>query len=213
MRRTRSSHTWLREHVSDPYVQRARAEGYRSRAAYKLIEIDDRDHLVHPGDYIVDLGASPGGWSQVAAERLQSRGAVIALDVLPMEPLPGVIFLRGDFAQPAVLAQLEDLLAGQQPALVLSDLSPNLSGIAARDQARSLYLGELALAFASRWLKPGGAFLVKVFQGDGSDRFMRQARASFATVCVRKPGASRDRSPEIYLLARNPIPRNRVKET
>ncbi|MBN8454690.1 SAM-dependent methyltransferase [Accumulibacter sp.] len=202
MKRSRSSNAWLREHVSDSYVQRARAEGYRSRAAYKLLQIDDRDHLLRPGDLVVDLGASPGGWSQVVAKRQQGRGRVIAVDMLAMEPLPGVVFLPGDFRQQAVLDRLQELLQEQRPGLVLSDMSPNISGISLCDQAQGMHLSELALDFARQWLQPDGSLLVKVFQGLGFDDFLVQMRQSFRLVCLRKPDASRDRSPEVYLLGR-----------
>ncbi|MBO3704900.1 MAG: 23S rRNA methyltransferase [Candidatus Accumulibacter sp.] len=202
MKRSRSSNAWLREHVSDSYVQRARAEGYRSRAAYKLLQIDDRDHLLRPGDLVVDLGASPGGWSQVVAKRQQGRGRVIAVDMLAMEPLPGVVFLPGDFRQQEVLDRLQELLQEQRPGLVLSDMSPNISGISLCDQAQGMHLSELALDFARQWLQPDGSLLVKVFQGLGFDDFLVQMRQSFRLVCLRKPDASRDRSPEVYLLGR-----------
>ncbi len=202
MNRSASSNKWLREHVSDAYVQRARAEGYRSRAAYKLMAIDDTDHLLRSGDVIVDLGASPGGWSQVAARRLQGGGRVIAVDLLEMEPLRGVTFLQGDFREPDVIGRLETILAGKKVGLVLSDMSPNISGIAVCDQARGMHLAELALEFACKWLKPEGAFLVKVFQGHGFDDFLAAMRKTFKSVASRKPAASRDRSPEIYLLGK-----------
>ncbi|TLD43809.1 MAG: Ribosomal RNA large subunit methyltransferase E [Accumulibacter sp.] len=202
MKRSRSSNAWLREHVSDSYVQRARAEGYRSRAAYKLLQIDDRDHLLRPGDVVVDLGASPGGWSQVVAKRQQGRGRVIAVDMLAMEPLPGVVFLPGDFRQQEVLDRLQELLQEQRPGLVLSDMSPNISGISLCDQAQGMHLSELALDFARQWLQPDGCLLVKVFQGQGFDDFLVQMRLNFRLVCLRKPDASRDRSPEVYLLGR-----------
>jgi 23S rRNA (uridine2552-2'-O)-methyltransferase len=202
MNRRRSSNAWLREHVTDPYVQRAKAEGYRSRAAYKLLEIDDRDRLICPGEVVVDLGASPGGWSQVAARRMGGRGRIIALDLLPMEPLSGVVFLSGDFREAGVLQRLENILAGDRPALVLSDMSPNISGITLCDQARGSHLAELALDFARQWLKPDGALLVKVFQGHGFNDFSLAMRQTFKLVSSRKPAASRDRSPEVYLLGK-----------
>lgn len=185
------------EHVTDPYVQRAQKEGYRSRAAYKLLEIDERDHLLRRGTVVVDLGATPGGWSQVAA----TKGCkVIALDLLPLQPVPGVEFIQGDFREDAVLAQLEARLGGEPVALVISDMAPNISGIGVADQARAMHLAELALDFASNHLEPGGAFLVKVFQGAGFEDFMRLMRSRFARVVTRKPKASRDRSSEVYLL-------------
>ncbi len=197
MKRSKTSKQWMTEHVTDPFVQRAQKEGYRSRAAYKLLEIAERDHLLKPGTVVVDLGATPGGWSQVAA----ARGCrVIALDLLPLQPLPGITFIQGDFREDAVLAELEASLGGQPVDLVISDMAPNISGIAMADQARAMDLAELALDFASNHLKPGGAFLVKVFHGAGFENFMREMRSRFAKVVARKPKASRDRSSEQYLL-------------
>ncbi len=197
MKRSKTSKQWMMEHVTDPYVQRAQKEGYRSRAAYKLLEIDERDHLLRRGTVVVDLGATPGGWSQVAA----AKGCkVIALDLLPLQPVPGVEFIQGDFREDAVLAQLEARLGGEPVALVISDMAPNISGIGVADQARAMHLAELALDFASNHLEPGGAFLVKVFQGAGFEDFMRLMRSRFARVATRKPKASRDRSSEVYLL-------------
>ncbi len=194
----------MQRHVADPYVQRARALGYRSRAAFKLLEIDARDRLFAAGQTVVDLGAAPGGWSQVAAEKAGPGGRVVAIDVLDMAPLPGVTFLRGDFTAPAVLGALEAALGGQPADLVLSDLSPNLSGVAATDQARSTALAERAVEFAAAHLKPGGALLVKTFQGAGFPALLRQLRARFERVAARKPGASRSRSSEMYVVARGP---------
>ena len=202
MKRTRTSNAWLREHVNDTYVQRAKAEGYRSRASFKLMEIDDRDHLIRTGETVVDLGATPGGWSQVAARRMRGKGRVIALDLLELDPLPGVDFIQGDFRDPGILLQLEMMLAGQQVGLVLSDMAPNMSGIVISDQARVMHLAELGLEFSRNWLKPDGAFLVKVFQGHGFDDFVREMRQVFRSVSTRKPDASRDRSAELYLLGR-----------
>ena len=202
MKRTRTSNAWLREHVNDTYVQRARAEGYRSRASFKLMEIDDRDHLIRSGEVVVDLGATPGGWSQVAAKRMCGKGRVIALDLLEMDPLHGVDFVQGDFREEIVLQQLETMLAGAKVGLVLSDMAPNMSGILLSDQARVMHLAELGLEFARNWLKPEGAFLVKVFQGYGFDDFVREMRLVFKTVSSRKPDASRDRSAEVYLLGK-----------
>ncbi|MBS1228702.1 MAG: ribosomal methyltransferase RrmJ/FtsJ [Proteobacteria bacterium] len=202
MKRTRTSNAWLREHVNDPYVQRAKAEGYRSRASFKLMEIDDRDHLIRSGEAVVDLGATPGGWSQVAAKRMQGKGRVIALDLLEMDPLHGVEFIQGDFREDEVLAELEKALAGQKVGLVLSDMAPNMSGILLSDQARVMHLAELGLEFSRNWLKPDGAFLVKVFQGYGFEDFVREMRLVFTTVSSRKPDASRDRSAEVYLLGK-----------
>ena len=202
MKRTRTSNAWLREHVNDTYVQQAKAQGYRSRASFKLMEIDDRDHLIRSGETVVDLGATPGGWSQVAAKRLQGKGHVIALDLLEMDPLHGVAFIQGDFREQDVLDQLEKMLAGEKVGLVLSDMAPNMSGIVLSDQARVMHLAELGLEFSRNWLKPEGAFLVKVFQGYGFEDFVRAMRDVFRTVSTRKPDASRDRSAEVYLLGR-----------
>lgn len=206
MKPTRTSRAWMREHVNDPYVQRARREGYRSRASYKLLEIDERDRLLRAGAAVVDLGAAPGGWSQVARQKLGRQGSVHAIDILPMEPLAGVDFIQGDFTS----AQVRDaLLAGLPPGgadLVLSDLAPNMSGVELNDQARVMELAGYALEFAMLTLKPEGGFLVKVFMGEDFDRFVRDMRAAFSTLATRKPAASRGRSPEVYLLGRNPRP-------
>ena len=202
MARTKTSKAWLYEHVNDPYVQKAKAEGWRSRASFKLMEIDDRDRLIRPGEVVVDLGAAPGGWSQVAAERLKGRGRVIALDLLEMAAIPGVDFFQGDFRDDAILARLEEKLDGDRVGLVLSDMAPNISGIPVSDQARMMHLAELGLEFSREWLKPEGAFLVKVFQGYGYDDFVAQMRQIFRSVSVRKPDASRDRSAEVYLLGK-----------
>ncbi len=203
MARSKSSARWLREHFTDEYVKRAQAEGYRSRAAYKLLEIHEKDRLLWPGLTVVDLGATPGGWSQLAARLVGGQGTVIALDILPMEPLPSVDFIEGDFREAAVLERLLNALNGRPVDLVISDMAPNTSGIKAVDQPRGMYLAELALDFARRCLRPGGDFLTKAFQGEGFDGFLRELRAVFATVAIRKPRASRARSAEQYLLARN----------
>lgn len=208
MSRSNSSKAWLQEHVADPYVRRAKAQGYRSRAAFKLLEIDAKDHLLKPGMIVVDLGAVPGGWSQVATRRVRALtdqagpGCVVALDVLDLEPIAGVEFIKGDFCEAATLAKLDDALAARQVDLVLSDLSPNISGIAISDQARSLNLAELAVEFASQRLRNGGALLVKVFQGGGVEALRESMRTLFGSVVVRKPRASRGRSAELYLLGR-----------
>jgi 23S rRNA (uridine2552-2'-O)-methyltransferase len=193
----------MHEHVTDPYVQQARAEGYRSRASYKLMEIDDRDCLIRPGGTVVDLGAAPGGWSQVAAQRMKGNGRVLALDLLEMDGLTGVQFIQGDFREEGVLHQLEALLHGERVGLVLSDMAPNISGVSISDQARTLHLAELGLDFCRRWLKPEGAFLVKVFQGHGYDDFVREMKSVFKSVATRKPEASRNRSAEVYLLGKS----------
>lgn len=192
----------MMEHVNDHYVQMAQKDGYRSRAAYKLKEIDDKDRLLFPGAVVADLGAAPGSWSQVARERVGPKGVVLALDILPMEPLAGVEFLQGDFREEAVLKALEDRLEGRKLDIVISDLAPNISGMSVIDQARAFHLTELALDFAVQHLKTGGHFLVKVFQGSDFNQYMAQMRTAFAQVLTRKPKASRDRSSEIYLLGK-----------
>ena len=201
MPRSKSSTRWLQEHFSDPYVKRAQAEGWRSRAVFKLEELLDRDRLLKPGMVIVDLGAAPGGWSQVARARLGDKGRVVALDILPMQGIGGVEFIHGDFREEAVLEQLERTLDGAAVDLVLSDMAPNLSGMAAVDQPRSMHLVELAEEFAAAHLRSGGAFLTKVFQGEGFDDFVRRLRVGYERVSIRKPKASRARSPEVYALA------------
>ena len=193
---------WVQEHVADRYVKRARAEGMRSRAAYKLGEIAERDGLLKAGMVVVDLGAAPGGWSQVVAGRVGARGRVIALDALEMRGLPGVIFIRGDFHDVKAVEELERALGGEKVDLVLSDMAPNLSGIAVSDQARAMELAELALDFALKHLKPKGNFLVKTFQGTGFESFLKTLRSHFSSVAVRKPDASRSRSSEVYLVGK-----------
>jgi 23S rRNA (uridine2552-2'-O)-methyltransferase len=200
MKRTRTSKAWMQEHVNDEFVRRASKEGYRSRAAYKLMEIDDRDQLIRPGMTVVDLGAAPGSWSQVTMQRLKNNGRVIALDLLEMQPIPGVEFLQGDFRAAEVLDRLEKMLAERLADLVISDMAPNMSGVGLVDQAKATDLAELSLDFALEWLKPGGNFLVKVFIGAGFDEFVRSMRQGFDKVATRKPKASRGRSAETYLL-------------
>jgi 23S rRNA (uridine2552-2'-O)-methyltransferase len=200
MKPSKTSKQWMREHVNDPFVQLAQKEGYRSRAAYKLLEIDAKDRLLKPGTVVVDLGATPGGWSQVAAARVGRGGKVIALDLLPLVPMAGVDFIQGDFREQAVLGQLEEFLQGKPAGLVISDMAPNISGVASADQARAMHLAELAMEFALEHLKPEGSFLVKVFQGAGFEEFLKLMRSRFARVVTRKPKASRDRSSEVYLL-------------
>jgi 23S rRNA (uridine2552-2'-O)-methyltransferase len=205
----RSNPEWIKRHVTDPFVKRSVQEGYRSRAAYKLTEIADADRLLKPGSTVIDLGAAPGSWAQVVRKRLSARdgslrGRIVALDILPMDPVQDVDFIQGDFRDEAVEAQLAGLLQGQKVDLVLSDMAPNLSGIAAADAARSLHLAELAADFACRHLKPDGAFLVKAFQGSGYSQFVKQLKRDFRTVATRKPAASRETSAEVYLLARGP---------
>lgn len=200
MKRTKTSKAWMKEHVNDFFVQQAKKEGYRSRAAYKLIEIAERDHLLRPGMTVVDLGAAPGGWTQVVAEKLKGKGRVIAVDLLEMAPLPGVIFIQGDFREESILAKLKEQLENCPLDLVISDMSPNITGIGIIDQTRGMHLAELALEFCVEQLNSGGNFLVKVFQGSGFDEFLRAMRATFNRVVTRKPGASRGRSSEIYVL-------------
>lgn len=200
MKATKTSKQWMQEHVNDPYVQRAQKEGYRSRAAYKLMELDERDNLIKPGMVVVDLGATPGGWCQVVAKKMGMHGRIIALDLLPLQPLPRVEFIQGDFRDDSVLAQLEKMLDGRQIALVMSDMAPNISGVGSADQARSMYLAELALDFAAKHLAPGGSFVVKIFQGVGFEDYLKLARGHFEKVVTRKPKASRDRSSEQYLV-------------
>jgi len=193
---------WMHEHLSDPYVKEATRRGYRSRAAFKLLELDERDHVLEPGRAVVDLGAAPGSWSQVLRERLAGRSVIVAIDLLPMEPIPGVRFVQGDFESDEGWAALATALAGTPVDLVISDMSPNLSGIDVVDQARSMRLAELALDFASTHLPPGGDLVVKVFQGAGLETFQRAVQRDFSKVYLRKPKASRDRSREHYVVAK-----------
>ena len=204
-KRTKSGSAWMHEHVTDPYVKKAQQDGFRSRAAYKLLEIDKRDHLFRPGMTVVDLGAAPGSWCQLAVKMMKQQGRVLAIDLLPMAAMPGVDSLEGDFTEPAALVWLEEKLKSGQVDLVLSDMAPNISGIMLRDQARQYDLCELALEFAENWLKPDGTFLVKVFQGVGFEDFRARMRQAFEQVLIRKPDASRDRSNEVYLLGRRPV--------
>ncbi|MDQ3495713.1 MAG: 23S rRNA (uridine(2552)-2'-O)-methyltransferase RlmE [Pseudomonadota bacterium] len=199
--RSKSSQRWLKEHFSDPFVKKAQAAGLRSRAAYKLEELLARDRLLKPGMVVVDLGAAPGGWSQWLRQALGEQGRVIALDILEMPPLAGVEFLHGDFRDDVVLSRLESALGGRSVDLVLSDMAPNKSGVDTVDQPRAMHLAELAMAFADAHLRPGGAFVTKLFQGVGFDEFVRQLRRRYARVAIRKPEASRKRSPEVYALA------------
>jgi 23S rRNA (uridine2552-2'-O)-methyltransferase len=203
MKRSRTSKPWwLDRHVHDPYVKRAQQEGYRSRAAYKLLGLDGQDHLLRAGMTVVDLGAAPGGWCQVAVKKVGARGRVIGIDLLEMVPVPGVEFIRGDFADAEGSGLVESSLQGRKADLVLSDLAPNFSGVATVDQARHYGLAELALEFAARCLKPDGVFVVKVFQGSGFEDYLRQVKSHFRLVAVRKPDASRDESRENFLVAR-----------
>ena len=200
MARSKSSKRWLKEHFDDPFVKRAQVEGARSRAAYKLEELLERDHVLKPGMVVVDLGAAPGGWSQVVARQLGGRGRVIALDILPMTGIAGVDMIEADFRELGALERLDTALAGARVDLVLSDLAPNMTGVSSVDQARALDLAELARDFAEQHLKPGGAFLVKLFQGAGFDSFLKDLRTRYAKIVMRKPKASRARSPEVYAL-------------
>lgn len=203
MKRSKSSKQWLKEHFDDEYVKRALKEGYRSRAVYKLQEIDQRDKLLRPGINVVDLGAAPGGWSQFAAQRIGASGRVLAVDILPMAPLAGVDVIEGDFTQDTVLDAVMARLNGQPVDLVISDMAPNISGVAVSDQARGMYLAELALDFAGKALRPGGHLLMKVFQGQGYAELHRNLQLLFSKVHTRKPQASRARSREMYLLGKD----------
>jgi len=200
--RSKSSSRWLQEHFNDPWVKKAQAEGYRSRAVYKLLEIQQKDRLLRPGMTVVDLGAAPGSWSQVAADLVGSKGMVLASDILAMDPLPGVTFIQGDFREEEVFAAILTALADRPVDLVISDMAPNMSGERSVDQPRAMYLDELALDLARRVLRPGGDMLIKVFQGEGIDAFRNEMRRSFRQLLVRKPEASRARSSEVYMLGR-----------
>jgi 23S rRNA (uridine2552-2'-O)-methyltransferase len=202
MARSKSSSRWLKEHFDDEYVKRAQREGYRSRAVYKLDEIQLKDRLLRPGMSIVDLGAAPGGWSQYALGIIGRDGTVVAMDILPMEPLPGVTFVEGDFREDTVLDALLAALKGRDIDLVMSDIAPNISGVDAVDQPRAMYLAELAVDFADQVLRPGGDLLVKAFQGEGFDDWFRDLKSRYQRVLIRKPKASRPRSREVYALAR-----------
>ncbi len=202
MKRSKSSSRWLNEHVNDPYVKRAQKDGLRSRASYKLMELNEKDKLIRPGMLIMDLGSAPGGWSQVAGKLVGEKGRVLATDILPMDGLDNVDFIQGDFTSDAVFQQLLDKLDGRQPDRIISDIAPNISGVAAADQAASMYLVELKLDMVRQVLKPGGNSAVKVFQGEGSDEFLKDVRSSFEKVFIRKPEASRPRSREVYLVAK-----------
>jgi len=202
MARSKSSNNWLQEHVSDPYVKQAQRDGYRSRSSYKLIQLNERDRLIRPGMLIVDLGSAPGGWSQVATKLAGEQGRVIATDILPMDPLKNVDFIQGDFTEESVLNEVLERLGGRKPQLVICDIAPNITGIDSADQASSMYLVELALDFVRQALEPKGDFVVKVFQGAGSDAYLKDVRSSFDKMLVRKPAASRPRSREVYLVAK-----------
>lgn len=202
MARSKSSSRWLQEHVNDPYVKQAQKEGYRARSSYKLLELNERDRLIRPGMRVLDLGSAPGGWSQVAAALVGAKGRVLATDILPMEPLKNVDFIQGDFREESVLERILAHLDGAQVDLIISDIAPNISGISSADQAASIYLLELALDMARRVLKPCGNFVAKMFQGAGSDEYLKELRGAFEKVTIRKPEASRPRSREVYVVAR-----------
>ena len=201
MTRSKSSQRWLKEHFADPFVKRAQAEGMRSRAAYKLEQLIERDRLLKPGMAVVDLGAAPGGWSQVLRRDLGDNGRVIAMDILDMPPIAGVDFIHGDFREPEALSRLEALIGDKPVDLVLSDMAPNMSGVDTVDQARAMYLSELARDFADAHLKQGGTFLIKLFMGEGFDAYMKDLKGRYARVITRKPDASRRRSNEVFALA------------
>ena len=203
MARTKSSRRWLKEHFDDEFVKRSQQEGFRSRAVYKLEEIDQKDHLIRPGMIVIDLGAAPGGWSQYAAKVLNGRGHIIAMDILPMDPLEGVEFLQGDFREDEVLDLLMEKINSTPVDLVMSDMAPNISGMEAVDQPRSMYLAELAVDFAARVLREGGDLLFKAFQGEGFDTLIKRLRSQYRQVKIRKPRASRPRSREVYVIARH----------
>ena len=202
MARSKSSGSWLRRHVTDPYVKLAQKEGYRSRSAYKLIELNDKDRLLRPGQRVMDLGSTPGGWSQVAARAVGTQGKVLATDILPMDPIANVDFIQGDFTSDSVIKQIHAWLKGEKFDLIISDIAPNLSGIDSADQARSIYFLELALDTVKIALRPGAAFVAKMFQGQGSDEFVKELRKSFGKVSIRKPKASRPESREVYIVAK-----------
>jgi 23S rRNA (uridine2552-2'-O)-methyltransferase len=202
MARTKSSNEWLRRHVNDPFVKKAQLEGYRSRSAYKLIELNEKDRLIKPGMFLLDLGSAPGGWSQVAAKLAGGKGRVLATDILPMEPIKGVDFIQGDFTDEAVVARLIEMCGGKKFDLIISDIAPNITGIDSADQASSMYFLELALDTVKKTLKPGATFVAKMFQGSGSDKYLKDLRPSFEKVLTRKPSASRAESREVYIVAK-----------
>lgn len=202
MARSKTSQNWLREHFNDPYVKMAQKDGYRSRASYKLLEIQEKDRILRPGNTVIDLGAAPGGWSQVTSRVLGEKGRLIASDILEMDSIADVTFIQGDFTEESVLAQILEAVGNHPVDLVISDMAPNMSGVKMADQARAMYLCELALDLAGQVLRPGGDFLIKIFQGEGFDLYHKQVRTMFEKVQMRKPLSSRDRSREQYLLAR-----------
>ncbi|MCU7890472.1 MAG: 23S rRNA (uridine(2552)-2'-O)-methyltransferase RlmE [Candidatus Thiodiazotropha sp. (ex Ustalcina ferruginea)] len=203
MKRSKSSRQWLDRHFNDEYVKKAQKAGYRSRAAFKLLEIQEKDRIIKPGMRVVDLGAAPGGWSQIARGLVGDRGQVLALDILPMDPIAGVDFIQGDFREPQPLEEMRKWLVGEPVDLVISDMAPNVTGMASVDQPRAIYLCELALEFAREVLKPGGHFVAKVFQGEGFDAYLKEIRGDFQRVVSRKPSSSRAKSREVYLVAGN----------
>lgn len=202
MARSKTSKKWLDEHVNDPYVKKAQADGYRSRASYKLIEINEKDGLIRPGNVVMDLGSAPGGWSQIVVPLVGDKGTVIASDILPMDSIVGVEFIQGDFTDEKVYEQIVETLGDQQVDVVVSDMAPNISGVNVADQYGSIYLVELALDMARNVLKPGGSFCAKVFQGVGYDEYLKDVRTSFNKVLIRKPAASRPRSREVYIVGK-----------
>ena len=202
MPRSKSSSTWLQRHVSDPFVKKAQLEGYRSRSAYKLVELNEKDRLIRPGMRIMDLGSAPGGWSQVAGKLVGAKGRVLATDILHMDPIKNVDFIQGDFTDEAVVAQLLEWLGGGKFDLIVSDIAPNITGIDSADQASSMYFLELALDTVRQTLKPGATFVAKMFQGSGSDQYVKELRSSFEKVLIRKPAASRAESREVYIVAK-----------
>lgn len=202
MARSKTSAAWLKEHVDDIWVQKAQQDGYRTRASYKLIELDEKDQLFKPGMVVLDLGSAPGGWSQVVGRKLNGNGIVIASDILPMDPIADVEFIQGDFTEQSVFDQIMAAVGGRPVDLVISDMAPNMSGVASIDQPSSMYLVELALDMARQVLKPNGQFVAKVFQGDGFDEYVKDVKESFSKVIIRKPKASRPRSREVYIVGK-----------
>ncbi|WP_087499443.1 23S rRNA (uridine(2552)-2'-O)-methyltransferase RlmE [Pseudomonas sp. SID14000] len=202
VQRSKSSANWLREHFNDPFVKQAQKDGYRSRASYKLLEIQEKDRLIRPGMSVIDLGAAPGGWSQVTSRLIGGQGRLIASDILEMDSIPDVTFIQGDFTDDEVLQRILDAVGDSHVDLVISDMAPNMSGTPAVDMPRAMFLCELALDLATRVLKPGGDFLIKIFQGEGFDVYLKDVRSKFDKVQMRKPSSSRDRSREQYLLGR-----------
>lgn len=202
MARSKSSARWLKEHVNDPFVKQAQKDGYRSRASYKLLALNEKDKLIKPGMLVIDLGSAPGGWSQIASELVGEKGKLIASDILPMDALPDVDFIQGDFTEESVFNEIMRVIDGRPVDVIISDMAPNLSGVAAADQAASIYLIELALDMAQQVLKPKGSFVAKAFQGEGYDDFVKQVREHFDTVLIRKPEASRARSREVYVVGK-----------